>query len=154
MLSRLFPAQADNSFDGHRAALWLLGLFVALKLMMSLNSIFNTQSVAVGADGFRLESYGADGARAVLMLFALMALGQLVIALTALTVLVRYSGLVPFIYLMLIGEHAARRLVVQSYAVPRADSGPIGSYLHYELLALLTFGVALSLIRSKSANRS
>ena len=41
MLDRLFPRQADNRFPGHRAALWLLGVYVALKLVMSSNSIFN-----------------------------------------------------------------------------------------------------------------
>ena len=56
MLERLFPRQADNGFEGHRAALWLLGLLIALKLAMSLNSIFNTESVAAGADGIPLAS--------------------------------------------------------------------------------------------------
>ena len=32
MLERLFPRQVDNRFDGYRAALWLMGLLVALKL--------------------------------------------------------------------------------------------------------------------------
>ena len=51
LLARLFPRQADNRFDGHRAALWLLGLFVALKLVVGLNSILDTEAVAAGADG-------------------------------------------------------------------------------------------------------
>ena len=53
VLERLLPVRIDNHFRGNRAALWLLGLHVALKLIMSLNSIFNTRSVATGADGLR-----------------------------------------------------------------------------------------------------
>ena len=117
MLSRLFPNRFDNSFDGYRAALWLLGLFVALKLVMSVNSILNTASVAAGADGLPLETFGPAAARAVLMLFALMSLGQLALAAIALTALIRYRAMVPFLFLVLLGEHLSRRLIVQSYAV-------------------------------------
>ena len=97
MLDRLFPRQVDNRFDGHRAALWLMGLLVALKLVVSLNSIFNTASVAQGADGIPLDSYGVAAAREVLTLFALTALGQLALALVALAALIRWRALVPFL---------------------------------------------------------
>ena len=89
MLERLFPRQVDNRFDGQRLALWLLALLIGLKLMVSLNSILNTASVAEGADGFPLASYGGDGARAVLMLFAVGAVANLAAALFGLAVLVR-----------------------------------------------------------------
>jgi hypothetical protein len=143
---RLFPKRFDARFQGHSSALWLLGLFIALKLVMSVNSIFNTVSVAVGADGIPLDSFGSEAARAVLMLFALMSLGQLMLALIALAALARWRALVPFIYLVLIGEHLARRFIVQSYAVARAEGAPAGAYVNYGLLALLVLGLALSLI--------
>jgi hypothetical protein len=146
-LNRLFPRQIDNRFDGHRAALWLLGLFIALKLAMSVNSIVNTATVAAGADGLPLDSYGPAAARAVLMLFALMSLGQLTLALIALAILIRYRAMVPFIYLVLLGEQLARRFVVQSYAVPRTESTAVGGYVNLGLLALLTLGFILSLQR-------
>ena len=149
MLNRLFPKQVDNRFDGHRAALWLLGLFVALKLAMSVNSILNTASVASGADGLPLDSFGPAAARTVLMLFALLSLGQLTLAVIALTTLIRYRGMVPFIYLVLLGEQLARRLIVQSYAVARTESTPVGWYVNFGLLALLTLGLVLSLIPTR-----
>jgi hypothetical protein len=148
-LNRLFPRQVDNRFDGHRAALWLLGLFIALKLAMSVNSIVNTATVAAGADGLPLDSYGPAAARAVLMLFALMSLGQLTLALIALAILIRYRAMVPFIYLVLLGEQLARRFIDQAYAVPRAESTAVGWYVTLGLLALLTIGFVLSLIRNR-----
>ena len=48
MLQRLFPDRIDNRFAGHRLALWLLGIHLALKLVMSVNSIVNTASIASG----------------------------------------------------------------------------------------------------------
>lgn len=146
MLARLFPGQADNRFGGLRPALWLLGLLIALKLLMSLNSILNTASVAAGADGIPLDSFGPAAARQVLLLFALMALGHLALTLVALTVLIRYRALVPSVYLMLLGEHIARRVIVQSYKVAGAESTAIANYVNYGLLTLLALGLALSLI--------
>jgi len=121
MLNRLFPRQVDNRFDGHRAALWLLGLFIALKLVMSVNSILNTASIATG-DGIPLDSFGPAAAREVLTLFALMALGQLALALIALTALIRYRALVPVIYLLLLGERLAGALSCRAmqWRAPRA----------------------------------
>lgn len=146
MLNRLFPKQADNRFEGHRAALWLLGLFIALKVVMGVNSIFNTESVAVGADGIPLDSYGPAAARQVLTLFALTSLGQLVLALVGLTVLVRYRSLVPLIFAVLLGEQLARRLIVQGFAI---EDGSPGLYINLGLMALLALGLLLSLVRPR-----
>lgn len=146
MINRLFPKQADNRFEGHRAALWLLGLFIALKVVMGVNSIFNTESVAVGADGIPLDSYGPAAARQVLTLFALTSLGQLVLALVGLTVLVRYRSLVPLIFAVLLGEQLARRLIVQGFAI---EDGSPGLYINLGLMALLALGLLLSLVRPR-----
>ncbi len=149
MLNRLFPKQADNRFDGPRAVLWLLGLLLFTKLAMSLNSIFNTASVAAGADGIPLASFGPAAARQVLLLFALLALGHLVITLIALAALLRWRALVPFIYLVLLGEQLARRFIARSHAAPGAEMTEIAWYVNYGLLSLLALGLLLSLTRSR-----
>jgi hypothetical protein len=145
MLERLFPRQIDNRHPGRRAALWLLGAYLALKLLISVNSILNAEAVATGADGFRLETYGADGARAVLMLFALTALGQLALTLLGCLALVRYRAMVPMVFLLLLAEHGARRLIIGSYAVERGEGLGAAFYINAALLAVLALGLALSL---------
>ena len=150
MLERLFPRQVDNRFDGHRSALWLLGFLVALKLVVSLNSIFNTALVAQGADGIPLDSFGPAAAREVLMLFALVALGQLILALIALAVLIRWRALVPFLYLVSLAEQLARRLLVESQDVTRSAASPIAWYVTWGVLGLLALGLALSLLPARS----
>jgi hypothetical protein len=82
----------------------------------------------------------------VLLLFALLALGQLMLAVTALTVLIRYRALVPLIYALLLAEQIARRLIVESYAVTRTATSSAGFYVNYGLLALLAIGLVLSLV--------
>jgi hypothetical protein len=145
MVQRLLPRQFDNRFDGQRAALWLLGALIALRLIMGVNSILNTESVAVGADGFQVDSYGADGARAVLMLFALTALGELTIAAVALTALVRYRSMVPFIYLLLLADQLARRAIIGAWSVARDESASAAFYIGWTLLLLPLLGLFLSL---------
>ena len=147
LLQRLLPAQADNRFGGLRPALWLLGLLIALKLIMSVRSILSTASVAAG-DGIPLDSLDPVASREVLTLFALASLGQLALTLIALTVLVRYRALVPFIYLVLLAEGVARRLIVQGQAPERAQTVPAIPILIYGLLALTAIGLILSLVRS------
>lgn len=146
LLDRLVPQSLDGNYRGHCAALWLLGIYVALKIAMSTNSIFNTEAVVVGADGIPVGNFSSEAARAVLMLFSLMALGQLILSLIALASLLRWRAAVPFIYLVLIVEHVARRFIVISYAVARPEGTPAGAYVNYALLALLAAGLLLSLI--------
>jgi hypothetical protein len=154
MLGRLLPSQVDNRFDGHRAALWLLGLVIAVRLAMSLRSIFNTAAVAGGADGIPLDSFGPAAAREVLLLFALMSLAQLMLELIALVALIRYRALVPFIYVVLLGEHLARRFIVQSYAVAGAHGTATGWYINYGLLTLMALGLLLSLVPGRGRART
>lgn len=154
LLDPVLPDQADNRFGGLRSALWLLGLLIFVKLSMSLNSLFNTASVAGGADGIPLASFGPAAARQVLLLFALMALAHLFLALIAFIVLIRYRALVPFIFLALLTEHIARRLIAQSYAAPGARMTDIAWYVNYGLLTLLTLGLVLSLIPGRRRESS
>jgi hypothetical protein len=144
MLNRLFPRQVDNRFDGNRAALWLLGAFVALKLIMSVRSILDTASVVTG-DGIPIDSFGPEAARQILLLFALMALGQLMLALIALTIMLRYRALVPFICLLLLAERVANRLIVQSHSGAGGDN-PIVWVMAVTLPTLLLLALVLSLI--------
>jgi hypothetical protein len=145
MLERLFPDRIDNRFEGHRLALWLLAIHVALKLVISVNSIANTAKIAAGADGFRLASYGADGAQAVLMLFAVDAVAGSTFALLGVIALLRYRAMVPMVLLLLLFEYAGRRLIVMSYPIERGSSMSFAFALNVAMLALLLVALGLSL---------
>ena len=71
----------------------------------------------------------------------------------ALVTLVRYRALVPFIYLLLLCEHLARRAIALSYAPPGAHGTDIAWVVNYGLLTLLILGLALSLIPARALNR-
>ena len=145
VLERLLPRQVDNRFEGKRAALWLLGLYTALKLAMSVNSIFNTESVAAGADGIPLASYGSAAAREIVTLFALVGLGQLALTAIAAITLIRYRGMVPLVFLLLLGEALGRRFIVLGNEPVRTATGSGALYINFALIGLLAVGLLLSL---------
>ncbi len=122
MFSRIFPKQFDNNFQGHRLGIWLFVPLVFMKFMMGFNSIFFTRFVATSADGLNLSSYGSQGAQAMLSLYVLLGLSLVVLALIGATALVRYRSMIPFLYLVLLVQQIAGKVLGELY--PSARSGP------------------------------
>jgi len=144
MLNRLVPRQADNRYRGSRIALWLFGVVILLRAVMSLNSIFNGRVVATTADGIPLDSFTPDGAQTVLSLFALLALSHLMICLVGIVVLARYRTLVPLMFVLLLLHYAGRTAIHEFIPVVRVGLPP-ASVINLTLLALMVTGLALSL---------
>ena len=147
MLETVFPRSVDNNFRGHIAALWLFGLYVALRIVMNTNVIFNTRSVAVGGDGLPIDTLSPNAAATVLMMMGVQASGQLILALLGLIVLIRYRSMVPLMTLLILCELIARRLYLMAHSVERTEAMPVGSYINYSFLALLCAVFALSLFK-------
>lgn len=144
MLDRLLPPSVDNTFRGHWLATWLLGVLVFARTAMGLNTIFNGRSVAVSADGIPLDSYAPAAARTVLSLFAVWGQAQVAFGLLGLVVLLRYRGLIPFVFALLLFEHLGRRLILAMLPIERTGSPP-GFAVNVVLVALTVAGLALSL---------
>src|SRR5579862_4280134 len=112
ILNRIFPKQFDNVYSGHRLAIWLFGLVVLMELAMGANSIINTRTVAMSADGIPLDSYSAGGADAVIALFAIAGLFRVLLALQGVLVLIRYRAMIPFMYLLLLILHLGSKMLL------------------------------------------
>lgn len=149
MFSQLLPQRIDNTYGGHKLALWLFGLLVLMKTAMSVNSIFLGHKVATSADGIPLDTFPPTAAQTVLALFAIWGLAHVLICLLCVLVLVRYRALIPFMFLFLLLEHLGRKLVLHFIPIARIGAPP-GSYVNLALLAVMIVGLALSLSR-KSA---
>ena len=144
MSNRLLPRHADNNYQGRRLALWLFGVVVLLKVIMSLNSIFNGRFVATSADGIPLDTFPPAAAQTVVALFAIWALGQLIICLVCIAVLARYRAMIPLMFALLLLEHLGRKLVLQIIPIVRTGAPP-GFVVNLVLLALMVVGLTLSL---------
>ena len=146
MLSRLLPKHADNTYRGYRAALWLLAVVLVMKAGISLGSIFNGREAAGSADGIPLDTFGPAGAQAVVTLFALLGISNLMLCLMGALVLVRYRALVPLIFALFLLEHLCRKLALLILPIERTAAAP-GSYLNLVILGVLILGLGLSLWR-------
>jgi hypothetical protein len=149
MFNQLLPQRIDNTYRGYRLALWLLGLLLILKVVMSLNSIFNGYNVATTADGIPLDSFTPAGAQAAVSLFALSAFSRLVISSLGILALARYRAMAPLMLALLLLEHLGRTLILQVLPMPRAGTPP-ASTINLVLLALTVIGLALSVRLGKS----
>ena len=148
---RLFPRRIDNTFTGYRAALWLFGAFVMLRLIMSVNSVLFTRAVATGADGIPLDAFGAAGASRFLLLFSFLGLSQLLPALLGLIALIRYRAMIPLLYLLLLVELGGRRVLALAHGIERSGPTPVGFYINIALLAVLVVGLVLAVMAPPAA---
>jgi hypothetical protein len=146
VLSAILPPRIDNTFRGRAPALWLLVPVVIMKTGIALGTIFNGRTAAQSADGIPLDTFTNGGAETVLALFAAWGLAQLVIGAFGVLTLVRYRALVPFMFIVLLAEHLARRWIFLVHPIPRTGTPP-GALINLGLLALMVVGLVLSLWR-------
>jgi len=148
-MNPVLPRQIGNTFRGHRSALWLFAAVLVVKAGIALGTIFNGRVAAQSADGIPLESFGPAGAHAVVMLFAIWGLAQLVLSAIGVLALARYRAMVPLMFVLFLFEHLVRRGML--LASPVASTGaPPGLYINLAVLMALIVGLVLSL-RSRPA---
>ena len=144
MLGQLLPRRIDNTYRGHRLALWLLAVLVLMKGGIGLGTIFNGYSAATSADGIPLDTFTPAGEQAFVSLFAAWGLSQLMLNLIGLLVLVRYRAMVPFMFALLLLEHLSRKLIFWVLPITRAGTPP-GFFINLVLVAVMVVGLVLSL---------
>ena len=149
MPSHFLPRPIDNTYRGRKAALWVFGIILVLRLLMSLNSIFFTEKVAVNADGIPLVTYSHAAAQTIISLFAALGLAHLMLLIVAALVLFRYRSATPFMYALLITEHLGRKALLYYHGLVRVGTPP-GFYVNLALLALMVIGFGLSLWRKET----
>lgn len=144
MFSQFLPQRIDNSYRGHKLALWLFALVVFMKTSIGLGTIFNGRNTAITADGIPLDTFTPAGAQAFVSVLAIWGLAHVMIGLLCILVLVRYRALVPFMFALLLLEHLSRKLIL--FVMPIAKTGtPPGFFINLALVAVMIVGLVLSL---------
>jgi hypothetical protein len=149
MFGRLFPRSFDNFYRGHWLGAWIFGLVVAGRLAIGFNGTFNTESVAVTADGIPLSTYPPAAAQTVVALFALTALLSLTLGVLGGLALIRYRAMIPFLFLLYLAQSIGSRALLLVHPLLRTSTS-VGSTVVLGLLALTTLGFVLSLMPGKS----
>lgn len=144
MLDQLLPQRIDNTYRGHRLALWLLAALVLVKGGIGLGTIFNGHSAATTADGIPLDTFTPAGEQAFVSLFAAWGLSQLMLNLIGVLVLIRYRAMVPLMFALLLLEHLSRKLIFLVLPIARTGTPP-GFFVNLALVAVMIVGLVLSL---------
>ena len=147
MLTKIFPKQFDNGFQGHWLALALLWIITAFKTIMAYNTAINTRYGAVHADGIPIDSYTPEGGIMVLNIFSKLGNMHFIIVAISLLALIRYRSMVPLIYLILVYEYLTRKLLSMIWMgepyLKLADS--TGGAIVQSVFLMMVIGFGLSL---------
>jgi hypothetical protein len=146
MLGELLPRRMDNEYRGHKLALWLFGLVIAMKSAQSLAIIFNGYPTARDADGIPLDSFTPAVAQTVVAVFAQGSLWRLFFCLLCVLALLRYRSAVPLMFGLLALNYLAAKLVFIFVPLPRVGA-PVGPLVNLALFVVMLVGLALSLWR-------
>jgi hypothetical protein len=144
MLNRILPPSIDNTYRGHKLALWLFGVVVFVKTIQSVMVIFNGYSVLRSADGVPLETFSPAGAQTVVSIWALYGLSRLFILLLCVLTLLRYRSAIPFMFTLLIFNYLAGELILRFVPLVRVGT-PAGPVMNLVLFVLMIAGLGLSL---------
>lgn len=144
MLDQLLPQRIDNTYRGHKLALWLLAALVLVKGGIGLGTIFNGHSAATSADGIPLDTFTPAGAQAFVSLFAAWGLSQFMLNLMGVLALVRYRAMVPLMFALLLLEHLSRKLIFLVLPIARTGAPP-GFFVNLVLVVVMIVGLILSL---------
>ena len=146
MLDALLPKHLDNEYRGHKLALWLFGLVVAMKSAQSLAIILNGYPTARDADGIPLDAFTPAVAQTVVAVFAQGSLWRLFFCLLCLLVLLRYRSAIPLMFALLALNYLAAQLVFHFVPLPRVGA-PVGPLVNLLLFIVMLVGLGFSLWR-------
>ena len=153
MLSRLFPRQIDNVYQGHALAIWLFVPVLAMKTLMGfnvggLNPFISSRFILMRADGVPVDSYPPDAAAHLVFTFAAWGFVLFVLALLSWIILIRYRAMLPLMILMLSVEQVGR-MALSNAMLPHRDWShgiPTSALINWGLAALLVLALVLSLL--------
>ena len=148
MLNNLFPSSADNRYQGHPLALWLFLPLTCITIVRSLIHIFRFDGGAQSIATIPLDSFTPAGSAAVITLFALWGLSQLLVGLLYLLTLIRYRTLLPLMYLSILLEYLGR-VSIGLYKPLETLQTPPGSPFSFVMILLGAVLLVLSLWQQK-----
>jgi len=145
----LLPSAIDNQFRGLKLAQYAFLILTAATLVRSLIHVFAPDGGAQSIATIPLTSYSGEAAAAVILMFSLWGLSQLLMGVVYLVVYIKYKSLIPAMYVLMIVEYAMRIVIGQMKPIVTSGTAPgsIGNWIMVPVCILL---LALSLIKKRT----
>lgn len=124
--------------DGPPPAAWLRLAFAALTALTLWRSLHHLLAADGGAETIAtipLGRFSPEAQAAVIGVFALWGLSQLLLGLVQLAALIRFPALIPPLLLVMAGEYAARIAILAAKPIPVSGTAP-GGVLNGPMLVL------------------
>lgn len=141
---KLLPATINNDYYGRRVALYFFGLMTVVTVARSLVHVLAPDGGAQSIATIPLDAFTEKGAAAVVHLFALWGLSQLILGLLYALTLWRYRALIPLWYGLAVVEYGVRWALTWWKPVETSGTAP-GAVGNYVLVPVLAVMLALSL---------
>lgn len=153
IVNRLFPQPATNQYTGNPIARLIFILLTIITLVRSLIHILAPDGGAQSIATIPLDTYSAPAADAVIYLFALWGLSQLLMGIWYVIVLWRYASLIPAMYLLIAIEYAIRLLLTEWKPLAITGTAP-GAVADSIMVPLALVMLALSLTRASQSPKA
>jgi len=150
---KLLPDIIDNRYRGRKLSQYAFLILTAATIIRSLIHVFAPDGGAQSIATIPLGSYPADASAAVILMFSLWGLSQLLMGFVYLAVYVKYKSLIPAMYVLLIFEYAMRIVVGQMKPIVTAGTAP-GSIGNWIMVPVCVILLILSLLPGKAANQT
>ena len=131
----ILPPRFDNRFRGHRLVVLVFGVLTAVTLGRSLFHMFAADGGAQSVAHIPLSSYSVPAAEAVIFLFSLWGLSQLMMGLVYVAALLRYRSMIPLLLVLMFLEYAGRITIGHLRVIETTATAP-GSILDYVIVPL------------------
>ena len=145
---KLLPSPVDNQFRGIKLSQYAFLLITAMTIVRSLIHVIAADGGAMSIATIPLDTYPAEAATTVVLMFSFWGLSQLLMGFVYLGVYLKYKSLIPVMYVLLIVEYAMRIVIGQMKPIVTTGTAPgsIGNWIMVPVCAVL---LVLSLIQSK-----
>ena len=146
---KILPDVIDNQFRGLKIAQYAFLILTVATLVRSLIHVFAPDGGAQSIATIPLASYSSDAAAAVVLMFSLWGLSQLLMGVVYLVVYIRYKSLISAMYVLMIVEYAMRIVVGQMKPIVTSGTAP-GSIGNWIMVPVCIVLLVLSLMKEEN----
>ena len=140
----IFPKQINNTYTGHPIALYTFYIIIFITIVRSLIHILVPDGGAQSIAPIPLDTYSVESANAVIFMFGLWGISQLLLGILFLIITIRYKALIPLMYLFIFTEYTLRLILgfFKPITLTGVAPGGIGNYV-FIILSILLFMLSM-----------